>query len=68
MPTATEAKRPSADGHAGRSCSRCGAPFHCGIGDPGGCWCSQLPPLPRTAYGDGDCLCERCLREQTGKA
>jgi hypothetical protein len=45
-------------------CARCGAPFHCGIDDPGGCWCAKLPPLPREACADAaGCLCERCLRE-----
>jgi len=52
-------------GPAGESrCARCGAPFHCGIDDPGGCWCAKLPPLPREAYSPGGgCLCERCLRD-----
>jgi hypothetical protein len=45
-------------------CTRCGAPFHCGLDDPGGCWCAGLPPLPPEAYVDGaGCLCERCLRD-----
>jgi ribosomal protein S14 len=45
-------------------CARCGAPFHCGIDDPGGCWCAKLPPLPREAYAaEVGCLCEKCLRE-----
>jgi len=45
-------------------CARCGAPFHCGIGDAGGCWCARLPVLPRLAYAaDAGCLCEQCLRE-----
>ena len=46
----------------GSRCSRCGAPFHCGVNDPGGCWCARLPMLPREAYAEGDgCLCEACL-------
>jgi ribosomal protein L34E len=44
-------------------CARCGAPFHCGIDDPDGCWCAKLPPLPRADYAStAGCLCERCLR------
>jgi hypothetical protein len=57
-----KASTPSATSRE-RACARCGAPFHCGIDDPGGCWCARLPPLPPTAYVDGGCLCERCLRE-----
>jgi hypothetical protein len=55
-------------GSAGESrCTRCGAPFHCGLDDPGGCWCAKLPPLPREAYaGDATCLCEGCLRQAIG--
>jgi len=53
--------RPESD----RNCARCGAPFHCGIDDPGGCWCARLPPLPRESYAAGaGCLCEKCLREE----
>jgi len=66
MSFATEAKRQRVDSGAPRACSRCAAPFHCGIDDPGGCWCAKLPPLPRAAYGDGGCLCERCLHEALG--
>lgn len=44
-------------------CPACGTPFHCGVDDPGGCWCAKVPPLPREAYiADGRCLCEKCLR------
>jgi hypothetical protein len=63
---AQEASRQgSLPGEAGESrCARCGAPFHCGIGDAGGCWCTRLPPLPREAYAaDAGCLCEACLGE-----
>jgi ribosomal protein L34E len=46
------------------SCARCGAPFHCGIEDAGGCWCARLPPLPRDVYpAEAGCLCEACLNE-----
>ncbi len=55
--------KPPGDARESR-CARCGAPFHCGIDDPGGCWCAKLPPLPREAYAaDTGCLCEKCLRE-----
>jgi len=50
-------------------CVRCGAAFHCGIDDPGGCWCARLPPLPLQAYASAaGCLCERCLREALAAA
>jgi hypothetical protein len=50
------------DGH----CPRCGAAFHCGIGDAGPCACTTLAlgaELLRTlsARFDG-CLCLRCLQ------
>jgi hypothetical protein len=49
---------------ADRTCSRCGAAFHCGIDDAGCCWCAKLPFLPSEACAaDAGCLCERCLRE-----
>jgi DNA-directed RNA polymerase subunit RPC12/RpoP len=50
-------------------CARCGAPFHCGMNDPGGCWCAQLPPLPaeRLQAMQG-CLCPDCLRAATASA
>jgi len=47
-------------------CSRCGATFHCGIDDPGGCWCAQLPALPLGALESGrGCLCPSCLSAVT---
>jgi hypothetical protein len=59
------------DGGAGSGtdsrCARCGAAFHCGIDDPGGCWCAKLPPLPPATYTAGaGCLCGRCLRDALG--
>ena len=52
----------SAPASAATHCARCGAAFHCGIDDAGGCWCSRLPPLPGEAYAAGTgCLCEACL-------
>ena len=54
-------ERPAAENSR---CARCGAPFRCGMEDPGGCWCAKLPPLPRDAYAaDAGCLCEACLRK-----
>jgi ribosomal protein L34E len=45
-------------------CARCGAPFVCGVDEPGGCWCARLPKLPATALAaDAGCLCETCLRK-----
>lgn len=51
------------------ACARCGAPFHCGKKAPQGCWCAQLPALPREAYSaDAGCLCENCLRRALAAA
>jgi hypothetical protein len=44
-------------------CSRCGAPFRCGMlaGDAT-CWCASLPALPPDALRPGaGCLCPACL-------
>ncbi|HVK95172.1 MAG TPA: cysteine-rich CWC family protein [Noviherbaspirillum sp.] len=52
-------------------CERCGATFECGMVDnaQAPCWCTQLPPLPSSAYvrsaADGTqsrCFCPACLR------
>jgi ribosomal protein L34E len=46
------------------ACARCGAPFHCGVNDPQGCWCTKLPALPRRAFdATAGCLCATCLRQ-----
>jgi hypothetical protein len=46
-------------------CPGCGAKFHCGLADSGGCWCARLPALQRERYDVGaGCLCEACLRKQ----
>ncbi|WP_081801508.1 cysteine-rich CWC family protein [Herminiimonas sp. CN] len=50
-------------------CTRCGAPFACGMldrHDSAPCWCSQLPALPAAAIdaaagADARCLCPACL-------
>jgi hypothetical protein len=43
-------------------CPECGALFHCGLADPGGCWCARLPALEPDRYdAAGGCLCEACL-------
>ena len=56
----------SAAGKLEARCSRCSAPFHCGISDPGGCWCARLPVLPLGALEDGrGCLCPDCLAAAT---
>jgi hypothetical protein len=45
------------------ACARCGASFHCGRDDAGGCWCARLPPLDRGRYdAAAGCLCKACLR------
>jgi hypothetical protein len=48
-------------------CARCGAAFRCGIGDAGGCWCAQLPAVPRERLDAGaGCLCPACLAVLAG--
>jgi iron complex transport system substrate-binding protein len=39
-------------------CPECGQSFEC---KSGGCWCSDLPPLPRGTLPASDCLCPACL-------
>jgi len=41
-----------------KTCPRCGQPFPC---KAGGCWCDDLPPLPRSTEPRTDCLCPNCL-------
>jgi iron complex transport system substrate-binding protein len=41
-----------------KSCPECGAAFECKMG---GCWCSELPGLPRGSVAASDCLCKACL-------
>ncbi|WP_081905555.1 cysteine-rich CWC family protein [Janthinobacterium agaricidamnosum] len=54
-------------------CSRCGAPFSCGVVEPADvaspaeCWCMALPrlaapPAASTATLGGACWCAACLR------
>jgi hypothetical protein len=58
------------DAHPSESrCVRCGAAFHCGIDDAGGCWCTRLPPLPASLLkADASCLCPACLEAAVGQA
>jgi iron complex transport system substrate-binding protein len=39
-------------------CPECGQSFEC---KSGGCWCSDLPALPRGTLPPSDCLCPVCL-------
>jgi hypothetical protein len=56
----------STTSNAESRCSRCGAPFHCGIDDSDGCWCARLPALPAGALDDGHgCLCPDCMAAAT---
>ena len=41
-----------------KSCPECGASFECCLG---GCWCNDLPKLPRGSLPESDCLCRTCL-------
>jgi len=41
-----------------KSCPECGAAFECKMG---GCWCTELPALPRGSVPASDCLCRACL-------
>ncbi|MGE5336877.1 MAG: cysteine-rich CWC family protein [Gemmatimonadota bacterium] len=53
---------PDTGGALESRCSRCGAPFHCGIDDRDGCWCARMPPLPLDALEAGHgCLCPACM-------
>ena len=53
----------NAPAEAGLRCSRCAAPFHCGMDDAGACWCTQLPSLPAAVLDAAQgCLCEECLK------
>jgi hypothetical protein len=55
----------NAAAEAGLRCSRCAAPFHCGMDDAGACWCTQLPSLPAAVLDAAQgCLCEACLKSE----
>ena len=41
-----------------KNCPECGEAFECKMG---GCWCSELPGLPRGSVPASDCLCPACL-------
>jgi iron complex transport system substrate-binding protein len=41
-----------------KTCPECGAGFECRMG---GCWCTELPGLPRGSVRASDCLCPACL-------
>lgn len=41
-----------------KKCPECGQSFEC---KTGGCWCSDLPHLPRGTIPASDCLCPACL-------
>jgi iron complex transport system substrate-binding protein len=41
-----------------KTCPECGAAFECKMG---GCWCTDLPALPRGSIPASDCLCPVCL-------
>jgi iron complex transport system substrate-binding protein len=41
-----------------KSCPECGETFECRMG---GCWCDDLPALPRGTLRESDCLCPACL-------
>ena len=41
-----------------KSCPECGQTFEC---KAGGCWCTDLPALPRGTIRESDCLCPVCL-------
>ena len=41
-----------------KSCPECGQSFEC---KAGGCWCTDLPALPRGTIRESDCLCPACL-------
>jgi iron complex transport system substrate-binding protein len=41
-----------------KACPECGQSFEC---KSGGCWCTDLPALPRGTLPPSDCLCPVCL-------
>ena len=41
-----------------KSCPECGQTLEC---KAGGCWCTDLPALPRGTIRESDCLCPVCL-------
>jgi len=47
-------------------CPACGDALECGMrAGADTCWCADLPPVaPDPGLADGECLCERCLRER----
>lgn len=55
-------------------CTRCGAPFSCGMveGGEAPCWCTRLPKLPaeklptNTVGAPAACFCPDCLATITG--
>jgi hypothetical protein len=59
----------ASDTDTGLRCSRCAAPFHCGMDDAGACWCTELPNLPAAVLDAAQgCLCEACLRSELERA
>ena len=43
-----------------KTCPECGQSFEC---KSGGCWCSDLPHLPRGTLPASDCVCPACLAD-----
>lgn len=45
-----------------RACPQCDAPFACGPGSNGRCWCDNLPAIIPLVEG-AECLCPACLKK-----
>jgi iron complex transport system substrate-binding protein len=46
-------------------CPECRATFVCGSESPGfGCWCAELPNLPKESINGAGCLCRDCLNQK----
>ncbi len=47
-------------------CGKCRQPFQCnGAAGEAGCWCEKHPPLNPLETPYKDCLCPKCLGEET---
>jgi hypothetical protein len=54
------------------TCTRCGAPFSCGMADGAGnaCWCMRLPPVVAVPVpaGQAGCWCPACLERHIAQS
>jgi hypothetical protein len=57
------------------TCTRCGAPFSCGMADGAGesCWCMRLPPVvpvpgAQPSAAPAGCWCPACLEQHIAQS